>query len=92
MSPPQMEKMPAEVLDYTVDWSAWLTEVSDTISSSSWTGSGVTIGATAISGSRTSAYVSGGTAGEQHTITNTIITGDGRTASRSILIKCVSTR
>ena len=76
------------VLDFSVDWTDWLT--GDTISTSTFT---VEAGITADSDSNdtTSAtvWLSGGTAGTLYTVTNQIVTAAGRTDERSLTISVV---
>ena len=80
-------KDPDAVLDYKIDWSDWLG--SDTISESSWT---VPSGIMKDSDSKTSTsatiWLSGGTDGEEYTVTNHIVTASGREEDRSITIVC----
>lgn len=80
------EKDPNAVLDYPIDWSDWLD--SDTISTSAWT---VEPGITEDSSSNTTTvatiWLSGGTAGETYSITNTIVTAGGRTNDQTITIE-----
>jgi hypothetical protein len=93
MALPQYEKTPTENLDYTLDWTAWLAAVSDTIDESEWSAdSGVTLAANAVSGALTSVYVSGGIIGQTHVVTNTITTSAGRIRTGSIAIRCVAAR
>ena len=70
-----------EVLDYAVDWSDWLN--SDTISSSSWSSSAVTIDSDTNSTTTATVWLSGGTSGDIDQVTNQIVTAGGRTAERS---------
>ena len=79
------EKDPSAVLDYTIDWSTWLG--SDTISTSSWTvESGITKDSDNNTTTTATIWLSGGTAGTDYTVTNTIVTAGGRTDQRSLLI------
>jgi len=75
-------------LDYTFDWSSWL--VSSEISTSSWSSdTGVTLSDDGSTTDSAFVYVSGGTSGQQYTITNTIVTNDAtpKTDTRSFLLK-----
>lgn len=85
---PSITKAPTELLDYTFDFTAWLAEIGDTISSHTVTlsPSGPTITQHANTTTAVTAWVSGGTAGTSYTLTSQITTAGGRTASRSILI------
>jgi hypothetical protein len=79
-------KTPQAVLDYSIDWSAWLD--SDTLSGSSWFASppGIVIKATTKDNSRTTVWLAGGVSGVTYTITNQIRTLAGRTEERSLTI------
>ena len=85
------KKDPQAVLDYTFDWSPWLTPIADTIASVTWTTSG-TLTKTSQSNTSTtaSAFVSGGTVDETETLTCRITTNGGRTDERSIQLKIVN--
>ena len=79
-------KDPADRLDYSHDWTAWLD--GDTITSSAWAApAGVTTDTPSNTTTTTRVWVSGGTAGNVYRITNTITTAGGRTAERSIPIR-----
>jgi len=83
------EKDPEAVLDYTVDWEAWLD--GDTIYTSAWT---VPTGITKDSDSNTTTtatiWLSGGTAGELYKVKNHIVTAAGREDDRTINIHVVN--
>lgn len=88
---PSIYKDPSAKLDYTFDWSAWLTAISDTIASQVATviGDGVlTIGAPATSNTTTAVTVwaNGGTNGQTYLITCKITTAGGRIDERTIVI------
>ena len=78
-------KDPDAVLDYTIDWSAWLD--GDPISTSEWA---VTTGITADSDTNdtdsATIWLSGGTAGSSYAATNSIVTAAGREDDRTIYI------
>jgi len=79
-------KDPDAVLDYVVDWSDWLG--TDTISSSSWTvPTGITKDSDTNTTTTATIWLSGGTEGAEYRVTNQIVTTDGRTDERSIIIK-----
>jgi hypothetical protein len=67
-------KDPQAVLDYEIDWSAWLTAAGDdTISASSWTATtGITIDSDSNTTTTATVWLSGGTAGNTSEITNHI--------------------
>ena len=79
-------KDPNAVLDYSVDWSRWLD--GDTIATSVWT---VPAGLTKVSDTntttKTTVWLSGGTADQSYTVTNRITTTGGRTEDRSFIVK-----
>lgn len=82
-------KDPAAVLDYQLDWSAWL--VADTIATSAWAvaGSGIVVDSDTNDTTTATVWLSGGTSGKEYTATNTIVTAAGRTESRTIDINCI---
>ena len=81
-------KDPQAVLDYTIDWTKWLDEVGDTIEASTWI---VPTGLTKVTETNTNklatVWLSGGTVGENYTVTNRITTAAGRADDRSITIR-----
>ncbi len=86
------EKRPAEVKDYQVDWSRHLlvggVDVGDTISTSSWAvETGITKNTDTKTSSTTTVWLAGGTEGTHYTVTNTVVTAQGRTYERSIVIQ-----
>lgn len=79
---------PNAVLDYSVDWSAWLAS-GETITVSSWTAAtGITIDSDSNTTTVATAWISGGTAGRNYTATNHIVTSAGREDDRSIALYC----
>lgn len=84
--PSSFTKDPAAVLDFLVDWTAWL--AGDTITTSTWA---VPTGITKDSDSKTATaakvWLSGGTAGTDYRLTNHIVTAGGRTDERTIRIQ-----
>ena len=78
-------KSPSAILDYQVDWTAWLG--SDTISSVCWV---VPSGLTNVTSSSTSAcatvFLSGGAPSTLYAITNKIATAASRTNDRTIFL------
>ena len=81
-------KDPQAVLDYAIDWTKWLDEVGDSIETSTWI---VPTGLTKVTETNTSklatVWLSGGTVGENYTVTNRITTVGGRADDRSITIR-----
>lgn len=73
------------VLDYRIDWSAWLGV--DTIASTTWTvPTGITQDSATNTTTTATIWLSGGTAGTAYTLTNRIVTAAGRTQDQSITI------
>jgi hypothetical protein len=88
---------PGETLDYALDWTEWLAgDVIQTAptAGSSWAISPAVAGqpsAPEILGapaSQTACLVAGLTLGQVYELTNTIVTTGGRTAQRTITIRC----
>lgn len=80
-------KDPDALLDYQVDWSAWLVD-GDTIASSTWeVQSGLTLETDASSTTTATAWLSGGTAGATYRVTNRITTAAGLTDDRTLFIQ-----
>jgi hypothetical protein len=82
---PFIVKDPDAILDYTVDWSAWLTDSgADTIQTSTWVvAAGITQASVSNTTTAATIWLSGGTASTTYRITNRIATVGGRTADRS---------
>jgi len=78
-------KDPDSTVDYGCDWTEWL-NAGETISTSTWIVTGLTKGTEANSAGITSVMLSGGTVDDSHTLTNQIITDQGRTEQRSMVI------
>lgn len=84
------KKDPDATLDYTIDWTEWLSAIDDTISTSTWVAqAGLTVDSDTNTTTTATAFVSGGTAGTTLTLTNRITTAGGRTDDRSITLKIV---
>ena len=85
---------PQSVLDYVLDWSAWLA-AGETIATVVLTTSpaGLTVGAPAPATSNTTTtvtvWLSGGTVGQTYTIGCRITTSAGRTDERSITVTVI---
>lgn len=79
---------PSSVLDYTINWAAWLA-ASETISASTWTvATGITQTTPAPSNTTTTTtiWLTAGTAGTTYLITNHITTNQGRQEDRSFSV------
>jgi len=80
-------KSPSAVIDYAVDWTDWMA-AGDTLSSVVWTvPSGITKDSSTEDGAKCIIWLSGGTAGQNYTLTCAITTTQGRKESRQIVIK-----
>ena len=85
-----IQKDPNAVLDYQVDWSAWL-GLNETIVTSSWTTQlGITNDSTSHAGSVATIWLSGGTLGKEYLVSNRIVTSAGRQEVRSFRVAIVS--
>lgn len=76
-----------ETLDYSLDWTAWLS--GDTINSASWaiTPTGPTLSAASVSGDVTTTFVAGVVFGQIYRLVCTVVTAMGRTSDRVITIR-----
>ena len=85
------DKDPAAILDYSIDWSAWLPS-GDTIDSATWTAStGLTVEASpapSVAAGIATVWISGGVAGTRYRLTCQVTTDAGRVDERSIAIAC----
>lgn len=88
---PSVIKDPDSVLDYSVDWSPWLTERSDTITSIAVTASGVTVNSSAFQSGIVTVWLSGGVTGYGGYVTCEITTAGGRTDDRSFSLQIQNT-
>ena len=80
-------KDPNAVLDYVVDWTAYLGD--DTITTSTWiVPAGITKNSDTSTTTTAKVWLEGGTAGERYAVTNRITTAGGRTDDRTIRISC----
>ena len=88
-----IEKDPTAELSYTVDWTQWL-PLGTSIATSNFTVSTVTGDATPLAISNTLVIndqkcvvaLTGGTAGEKYTVTNTIVTDNADKDSRRFIV------
>ena len=85
------KKDPNATLDYTVDWSLWLTPLLDTIVTVTWLPeTGLTVVSSSNTATTATAFVSGGTLETLPLLTCRITTAGGRTDDRSIILKIVN--
>ena len=86
----QFIKDPDAVLDYKMDWTAWMDET-DIIVASSWEvdSDEIVVDSDSFTDTDTTVWLSGGLNRKKYLITNSIETDDGRKDDRSFLIKCL---
>tara|TARA_R100000734_G_C3282509_1_gene75830 strand:+ start:365 stop:676 length:312 start_codon:yes stop_codon:yes gene_type:complete len=83
-----IRKDPESVLDYTINWSDFLT-TGDTISSATYTvDTGLTKDSNSNTTTTTTVTLSGGTAGTVYTVKCVIATAASRTVARRFRVKC----
>lgn len=81
-------KDPDAVLDYTLDWSNWLSETDSIIYSFFFVPENITKESSSYSSTQTTVWLSGGIAANEYKIVNRITTLEGRTEERTITISC----
>lgn len=81
-------KDPDEVLDYQFDWTSRLV-TNETITTSTFlvADGSVTLTNPTVAGALTTIWISGGVAGEANTVTNRIVTNQGRTYDESAKLR-----
>ena len=78
---------PDSNLDYTVNWSRWLTE-GDRVTESAWSvPDDLTVGAQSHTDTMTVVWLTGGVAGSDYAVRNTVTTAGGRVHCQSLLIR-----
>jgi hypothetical protein len=84
----KFEKQPADVQDFDIDFTEWLTGMSDTALTLDVTAdTGITLGANTLVAGVAKVWTSGGTDGITYKITATITTFGGRTKQAEIKVK-----
>jgi hypothetical protein len=85
-------KDPDEVLDYKIDWATNRLVAGDTITSSIWTitPAGLTKNSDSHTGTATTIWLSGGTAGEAYILLNRVVTAGGRTHDETVKLRVKS--
>jgi hypothetical protein len=79
-------KDPNAVLDWKVDWTAWLAS-GETITTSTWiVPTGITKDSDTHTGTAATVWLSGGTVNVSYEVTNRVVTSAGRTDDRTIRI------
>jgi hypothetical protein len=80
-------KDPQAVLDYSYDWTQWLTDVSDHIVAATVVGTDVVVDSWAFDGFIVTAWLSGGTLGAKAEAVCHIVTAGGREDDRTLFLK-----
>lgn len=84
--PQQFDHDPDAVLDYAIDWSAWLDD--DTIVTATWEAdTGITIDSDDNTTTLATVWLSGGTERVIYRVTNHIVTAAGREDDRTITLR-----
>ena len=87
----KFKKDPNATLDYRFDWTDYLTPVSDVIANVTWVlDTGLTLVSSTNTAMTATAFISGGTIGDELLLTCRIVTTGGRTDDRSITLLIVS--
>jgi hypothetical protein len=84
MAVAEVPKDPQEVIDYGFDYTTLLD--GDTIASSSWSASGVTVDSSSATTTTTAVRITGGTLGTKNKVKNTVITAGGQTIVRRLIV------
>ena len=80
-------KDPNAILDYRIDWGTNWLGASETITTSTWVvDSGITQDRATNTTTTATIWLSGGTHGTKYTVTNRIVTNQGRTNDSSLII------
>ena len=81
-------KDPNAVLDYTINWTAWLAPAGDAITNATATApSGITIDSVSKTSTTTTVWLSGGVTGTKYDVVVHITTAGGRQDDRTIQIE-----
>jgi hypothetical protein len=86
---PTITKDPTARLDYSWDWTPWLTGAQDSIQSVNVTGTGCTVENSSFNAGVVTAWVSGGVAYVPATLTCKITTAGNRIDERTVYLKIV---
>lgn len=82
-------KVPADDLDYSLDWASHL-KAGETITVSDWTvPAGLVAGPESVDGAITTQWITGGALYRTYTVVNRITTSQGRTLERSFVLPVV---
>lgn len=87
MATADWQKDPDAVLDWRWDWSEWLEDGETIVDSMMTVSAGLTLDSDTHSLTSTTAWISGGTAGQPYLVSNRITTSAGRVDERSITIR-----
>ena len=81
-------KDPGAVLDYTINWSAWLPDGDTLVDATATATSGLTVDSVSRTTTQTTVWLSGGVAGNSYDVTVRVTTNGGRIDERTIAIAC----
>lgn len=85
-----IEKDPSALLDYSIDWSAWL-QPGETITTSTWVvTAGIVVTDSDNSPTVATVWLSGGTTLREYTVANKVTTTGGRQDERSFRVRVVN--
>ena len=86
---PERDKDPQAVLDYVIDWTAWLQVGETIVASVVAVPLGITLNSQPNTATTVTAWLSGGTVGRSYIVTSHITTNLGRQDDRSIRVNVV---
>ena len=78
-------KDPDAILDWQFDWGPWLPD-GDTIDTHTILADGVTVDSSTRDGAKVTVWLSGGDVGKRATVTCRVVTTQGRTDDRTIIV------
>lgn len=82
-------KVPADVIDFTIDWSEHL-RVGVTVSSATWTAPGLTMSNEGTTSSTATRRIASGTAGTDYPVTCTMTKSNGEIIARTFVVSVVA--
>lgn len=89
---PSAQKTPGSVVDFAIDWRAWLAS-GEVIENSVWTCEpALPLTGPGLAGGLAVVFVGGGVDGTTYRLKNAITTNGGRQDSRTIVLRCTADR
>lgn len=86
---PKFNKDPSAIKDYGFDWTLWMSS-GDVINTSTFSADTLSVTSSSISSYHTTCFISSGTVGGLHTVTNRIVTAQGRTEESSFDMRIIN--